>query len=116
MAIRAPKTNVPEVRCSSCQVSFPPEVKRCMHCGGRTHRPDELPRVVPGGAKPLRELEPFVVGEAPPASRGERPRPIDEPDDVDELEGPGRSPLRVVSAVVWILLALAGGLYRACSG
>jgi hypothetical protein len=23
-----------EVRCESCGVSFPPEAKRCIHCGG----------------------------------------------------------------------------------
>jgi hypothetical protein len=23
-----------EVRCESCRVSFPPEARRCIHCGG----------------------------------------------------------------------------------
>ena len=25
-----------EVRCPSCDVSFPPETRSCLHCGGRT--------------------------------------------------------------------------------
>jgi len=24
-----------EVRCENCRTSFPPETKRCIHCGGR---------------------------------------------------------------------------------
>ena len=28
-------SNPYEVRCPSCRTSFPPETKRCIHCGGR---------------------------------------------------------------------------------
>jgi hypothetical protein len=27
-------SNYYEVRCASCNTSFPPETKRCIHCGG----------------------------------------------------------------------------------
>jgi hypothetical protein len=27
-------SNYYEVRCESCKTSFPPEAKRCLHCGG----------------------------------------------------------------------------------
>ncbi len=27
-------SNFYEVRCENCRVSFPPETKRCIHCGG----------------------------------------------------------------------------------
>jgi hypothetical protein len=32
-----------EVRCYSCQCSFAPGTKRCLHCGGRLGPPSELP-------------------------------------------------------------------------
>jgi hypothetical protein len=118
MPIRAPKTHPPEVRCSTCRVSFPPEVRRCLHCGGRTHAPGDGPTVHQGdGDGRLRELEPFIVGEPPPAARRDSAPTASKrgaPDDDEEMEV--RSPLRVASALIWILVALAGGLYRACSG
>lgn len=115
MAIRGPRTDVPEVRCDRCRVSFPPEVRRCVHCGERTHAPGDGPSLLMGGERPLREIEPFVVGETPrsvPRDRGAIPSK----DEEDELESAARSPLRMISALVWILLALAGGMYRACTG
>ena len=30
----ASETQLYEVRCESCRTSFPPEAKRCIHCGG----------------------------------------------------------------------------------
>ena len=29
-----PASNFYEVRCENCRTSFPPEAKRCIHCGG----------------------------------------------------------------------------------
>jgi hypothetical protein len=91
-------------------------VKRCIHCGERTHRPQSAPSLRQGEERRLRELEPFIVGEPPPGSRrDEGPSPL-EPDAEEEYENAGRGPLRVISALIWILLALGGGLYRACNG
>ncbi len=110
MAIRAPVTKIPEVRCSECRVSFPPEVKRCIHCGGRTHAP---------GVEPATLL--FRDLSATGSEGAMTPVPIDgappmEVEEESDLERPTRGPLRMISALVWILLALAGALYRACGG
>ena len=116
MSIRAPVTDPPEVRCSRCRVSFPPEVKRCIHCGERTQRPQSAPALRRREERRLRELEPFIVGEPPPGGgRESAPRPLEPEVDEGELEHTGRGPLRLISALVWILLALGGGLYRACN-
>ena len=106
MAIRAPITRVSEVRCSHCRVSFPPEVKRCIHCGERTHAP---------GAEPTVEMLHEISLAGADDGTG-RPIEAAEPPDLGHEEGevPKRSPLRMVSALVWIVLAIGGALYRAC--
>jgi hypothetical protein len=43
-------SNFYEVRCESCRTSFPPETKRCIHCGGPIG--GGLGRWLPGGAAP----------------------------------------------------------------
>jgi hypothetical protein len=81
-------TSYYEVRCERCRTSFPPETKRCIHCGGP----------LGGGLTAL--LRP---GRAP-----------DEPADADASDEmvavPGRNLLWIVTAV----LALGISLLRAC--
>lgn len=43
-------SNSYEVRCENCRTSFPPETKRCIHCGGPIG--GGLGRLLPGGAAP----------------------------------------------------------------
>jgi hypothetical protein len=43
-------SNFYEVRCESCRTSFPPETKRCIHCGGPVGAGGGLGRWVPGAA------------------------------------------------------------------
>ncbi len=102
-----------EVRCPACNVSFPPEARRCLHCGGRTVRPGET-------GSPLRGLTfgpagadsadgPFV-----PLSEAERALPP-MPETDAEIEGGGRrTSLRFVTGLVWLLLALFMALTRNC--
>ncbi|MCZ6464889.1 MAG: hypothetical protein O7A09_11195 [Proteobacteria bacterium] len=85
-----------EVRCYSCDVSFPQGTKQCMHCGGRT------------GQRP-------VQGLLPPGL--EPPRPLQvEAEDADESNPLRRGPARMVMGAVWVLLALVASLYRVCTG
>jgi len=46
-------SNFYEVRCENCRTSFPPETKRCIHCGGPIG--GGLGRLLPGGAAPSAE-------------------------------------------------------------
>jgi len=95
-----------EVRCHQCNVSFPPETKRCVHCGARTSAQP------PPGARLVQVME--GAGEAP-GSALERNRRAQEQGEL-EAEMEGRSPFRFGSTGLWIALALFAGIMRACFG
>ena len=81
-----------EIRCNRCDVSFPPDAKVCLHCGGRL-----------GGGLPIGRK----AATGPPAIDGEI--------DPDESAGGGGF-LRTGIGSIWILLALSATCYRVCSG
>jgi len=84
-------SNFYEVRCERCRTSFPPETKRCIHCGGPL-----------GGGRGAWLRQGAPAGEA-----------TAEPDGEEEvLRVPGRNVLWVVTAV----LAVGVSLLRACMG
>ncbi len=90
-----------EVRCERCQTTFPPEWKRCIHCGGPLTRG--------------RSMVSSGVGPAP----AEHGRPVElapsEPEEESEeveLQSRGRNLLWIFMAV---LAALMSAL-RTCSG
>jgi hypothetical protein len=81
-----------EVYCPSCRVTFPVGTRRCLHCGGR-------------------------VGPQGSAGMSIEPPPAEQAEEVD-IGGEERPRIRSLSplTVLWVLLLLAGSLYRACSG
>jgi len=82
-------SNYYEVRCERCRTSFPPETKRCIHCGGPLG--GSLVGWLRQGAAP---------GEAEP-----------EPDaDEEMVRAPGRNLLWLVTAA----LAVGFSMLRAC--
>jgi len=83
-----------EVRCHSCNVSFPAGTKRCLHCGGRT------------GVAPAAIL---LQEDGRPALSAEAAEAMVEP-------GQGRSPFRIGLGLVWLVMALIASLARVCSG
>jgi len=99
-----------EIRCPSCDVSFPPETRRCLHCGGRT-----------GPAR-------FQVAGLPPelltrdrASESDSSPPFD--GEISALPmgdpEPGKTVggwLKAGGSLVWIGLAVVFALMRACGG
>jgi hypothetical protein len=80
-----------DVSCPRCNVTFPVGTKRCIHCGGPTGQLAEPP-----GS--LREML---------ARRAEL-------EEEAEVKGP-RSALSRGVAAVWVLLAVAISIYRACT-
>lgn len=94
-----------EVRCPTCNVSFPVGTKRCLHCGTRTAAP---------GEGPLPSLRPDAM-EQPDRYPEFEPDPLDN-ELLEEAEGRSRSPFRLGMSSIWILLALIGSAYRVCSG
>lgn len=100
-----------EVRCSNCDVSFPVEAKRCIHCGGRLGK--IAPRVQVGEGLAGFELGPGL-SQGTPASEATREGLLAE--EVTEAETPtGRfSFLRGGMTLVWIVLAALYSILRAC--
>lgn len=91
------QSEIYEVRCPACAVSFPVGTRRCIHCGGATAVPQTAARLAA-----LREL-PF---EFEPA---DGPLMEDEPEEETPRRG-GRG-----LALMWLLLAVAASIYRTCS-
>ena len=83
-----------EVYCQRCRVTFPVNAKRCLHCGGRLSNTRSTPPIV---------FEPSMV----PA----RPLPLDLPDEDTPSRTRSFSPI----SILWIAVALAVGVQRACS-
>ena len=84
-----PASNFYEVRCESCRTTFPPETKRCLHCGG------------PVGEGAMRWL---AAGAAPAGQSAE--------DDESPMAG---SRARSVLWGVSVVLALVMSVLRHCA-
>ena len=86
-----------EAWCPRCRVTWPPETRTCVHCGGRV--------------APTRALaDDAMQGGAPAAEEIQGPR--------DAEAAARRSPMRLLRvgiAALWLALALAGSLLRHCN-
>ena len=109
-----------EVRCPSCDVSFAVGTRRCIHCGGKTERPDSNspPSLdVDFGLAGLEsELAESLEMPAEPVSRMFGNRAVGEDPDRDvEAPNPIRSILGSMGSLVWIALLIAFSIIgRAC--
>lgn len=83
-----------EVRCPTCNVSFPLGTRRCLHCGG--------PTVAASVAAQVRSSRRTPMGAAMPEDEAE-----------DEQVQLRRGPRTLT--VLWILAALAASLYHSCA-
>ena len=102
-----------EVRCSGCNVSFPPETRRCMHCGGRTS-----PGGSPPSPKPAFPIDP-AGAVASEQAREEEGSWLTLPDlnDTTDEEPPARPGwLRLGGGLVWVVLAILASLGQMCEG
>ncbi len=127
-----------EVRCMSCDVSFPTGTRACLYCGEKPVAPGAaagrrlFPRSLPGMTKaapdpsarggPMPDniqlgegsidLAPMPGGAA---SRHE-PRPIlGGPEDEDEEPTLRGTLPRILTSVAWVLLFVVVSIYRACT-
>lgn len=94
-----------EVRCHRCNVSFPPETKVCLHCGGRTGEPRE----------PLALTELPGLGSA--AEEESLPFDPQAPGEVaagDGTEAVRRSVFGTVVNLLWVALLIGGYLFHTC--
>ena len=104
-----------EVWCHSCDVTFAPEQKRCLHCGGRTR-----PEVPSYGKHRILDAEPLPFSQELFKSEASTVTATpDLPFAADPVEAEGeparRSLLRAGMTVVWMVLLAGGYAWRACS-
>jgi len=97
-----------EAVCPRCEVTFPPETRRCVHCGGATMQPGEAHAHAPGS--PASDRRPPFSLERPPPPRME----TEEEEDV--RAGRASSWISRVMGLVWIVALVAITAYRACMG
>ncbi len=104
-----------EVRCDSCDVSFPPEKKTCFFCGARLGS-GLLARSGFGRTDP----SPIPEFEFQPNDPGhESPIPFDlqreEEAEVEEETAPRGVIPRLLSSLAWVFLFIGISIYRACT-
>jgi hypothetical protein len=103
-----------EVRCPSCNVSFPVGTKRCVHCGARTSSDVESAaqslRSRIAAAQQSEEPQPWVPAEH--AEHAGDESPFDEVDDESHVPRP--SLLRRSLTLIWVLVLVGFSLIRAC--
>jgi hypothetical protein len=134
-----------EVRCPRCDVSFPPQTRTCIHCGGPTGQPsffssDEVEVQVAASSQrsadygtsgpttadaygSLRHDTPIEPGTESPFSLGESLGGVFEDDRTNEREletgAPPRSILgslvQALGGIIWVLLLIGFSLARSCS-
>lgn len=118
-----------EVRCARCNVTFPVETKRCVHCGGSTgpghgismrntafgtrEAGDHSADVGPFDTTYGMDDEGIVFRDEAGAS-STVPNAADRAEDADS--SPVKSLIRSMGGVIWILLLIGFSLARSCGG
>lgn len=114
-----------EVRCLRCDVSFPVETRRCIHCGGATSA-SSAGIGVGGWAEPIESTAggmttPTSSGSTSPGPIPTVPSPLggsDEPDmpsDAGPQQGVGAALLRSFGSLFWIIALIGFSFARSCS-
>ncbi len=127
------ESNDYEVRCPRCEVSFPVEIKVCLHCGGRTGPGDQAHAAkpffdfnsdsdtesgvvdtgfdAPFSSEQTDDSEAFVI--APP----EDTIAIETRDESSSPAGVGRSILGSMGSLIWVAMLIAFSVYsQLCGG
>jgi len=105
-----------EVRCPSCNVSFPPRTRSCFHCGQR------IPRGTSPTPQTSRRLDPFPEGETggADASANSMPEFLEwaRTDSSEEVEAEQARPwwLRWGTNIIWVVIAILATLGQMCKG
>ena len=104
-----------EVWCHTCNVTFPPGQKHCLHCGGRTRVESPNRRMRHTGEPELFGVAPLMFGNEV-ASAPELPDfPVSQAAVEPEAQPARRSILRAGMTVMWMVLLAGGYAWRACS-
>ena len=112
-AAPAAKAKVYEVRCPRCDVSFPPETRRCVHCGGKTGtaRSGAARAVRPREFDESTDLASIAVGmdvDGQPI----RTQPLIEDSEEETTSRGGWA--RSAMTLLWVAAAIGFSVLRAC--
>ena len=123
-----------EVRCAHCDVTFPIETRRCIHCGRAIHPRDQagvLASIADSGRESGwesgwsgRESGWESGGESDLETSARSPKPIDVMSNQDEQDGEvpdepasiGRSIIRSLGGFIWVIVLIGFTLARNCGG
>jgi hypothetical protein len=103
-----------EVRCPRCDVSFPVETRRCIHCGGPTSASESPPPIEFATGSPLPRTRPQ---EPPDGGSGKTSIPEGGPLEDSEEAPPsvGSSLLRTFGSLFWVIALIGFSIMRSCS-
>ena len=125
-----------EVRCLRCDVSFPLETRRCIHCGGPTSAsrsgaeagagmgaPIQGPLATTSGTSPtpigIETGGPFPWSRSREAGAPATPGPSvpggELPDPDEAPQSPGAMLFRSFGSLIWIVALIGFSIVRSCS-
>ncbi len=125
-----------EVRCLRCDVSFPLETRRCVHCGGPTSAslsggkagagmsaPRQGPIATTSGTSPtpigIETAGPFPWSRPREAGAPATPGPSapggELPDPDEAPQSPGAMLFRSFGSLIWIVALIGFSIVRSCS-
>jgi hypothetical protein len=102
-----------EVRCLRCDVSFPVETRRCIHCGGPTSASATPATIAIESTNPLPWNRPLETAAGTP---GETSIPEAGPLELPE-EAPtslGATLLRTFGSLFWVIALIGFSIMRSC--
>lgn len=105
-----------EVRCPTCDVSFPPRTRSCLHCGQR------IPRRAAPAPEAASHRDPFSPGAPSEVKPGSDPTPDflewAKADSAEETEAEQARPwwLRWGTNIIWVVVAILATLGQMCEG
>ena len=100
-----------EVRCPRCDVSYPVETRKCVHCGGRTGSVEQAVTLESLMHPSTAPIEDFSDSEFEVPDQEER-----ELEASDEPSSIGRSLIRSLGGFVWVIVLIGFTLARNCGG
>lgn len=110
-----------EVRCPRCDVTFPIETKRCIHCGGATSSSGTTNLLATGASSGLGTAgDPYELSEHSQGDAGyDLPEYSSEDREIEHTDEPtsmARSLIRSLGGFVWIIALIAFTMARNCGG
>ena len=118
-----PESKAPayEVRCSNCDVSFAPETRTCVHCGGPTGTPaffaepmSEMFSSSPQNDSSYTMISADSGGPDPSTGKNDFEPAASATHEEEESESIGQSIFKSLGGVIWVVMLIGFSLWRSC--